>query len=434
MKTEAVKQVRRWLRGLAVLVGVVAVAGLLVNTVVNTVVNTLAGLGQQTAQVGHEAHRAQGQFTPAAATNHSDFPWTLAPAYAASDEERIEMEVSPTPYTPDGSKSSDVYHCFLLNPNFSRDVMVTGANIIPGNRRIVHHAILYKIDPNQAAAVTAKDRETNGKGWNCFGGPGLTTNDPQTATAGGNWLSIWVPGVGDGHFPDGIGNPMAKGSLIVMEVHYNLNNETGSDQSKVVLNIAPVGRKLNPIQSQLQVAPVELACPDGFSDPACQRENTIRENVARAGILSGFYLPNSLLTICGQTPAQHQKPVGDASKIVMSCDQKINTPTTLYSIGGHMHLLAKSIKIELNPGQAYSKTLLHIPKWDYHWQGNYWFKTPVQLNPDDVIRTTCTFDNSVENQPLIGGKASRPKYVMWAEATTDEMCLGILMASAGPKP
>ena len=94
-----------------------------------------------------------------------------------------------------------------------------------------------------------------------------------------------------------------------------------------------------------------------------------------------------------------------------------------------MHLLAKSIKIELNPDTNDAKTLLHIPKWDFHWQGNYWFRTPVVLKPNDVIRTTCVFDNSLENQPVIGDKATEPKYVMWAEATTDEMCLGILMAN-----
>jgi hypothetical protein len=46
-----------------------------------------------------------------------------------------------------------------------------------------------------------------------------------------------------------------------------------------------------------------------------------------------------------------------------------------------------------------------------------------------VIRTTCVFDNSRDNQPEIAGKKGDPKYVMWAEATTDEMCLGILMAN-----
>ena len=55
---------------------------------------------------------------------------------------------------------------------------------------------------------------------------------------------------------------------------------------------------------------------------------------------------------------------------------------------------------------------------------------PVEVKCGDVIRTTYVFDNSVANQPEIAGKKGDPKYLMWVEATTDEMCLGILMGNA----
>jgi Copper type II ascorbate-dependent monooxygenase, N-terminal domain/Copper type II ascorbate-dependent monooxygenase, C-terminal domain len=377
---------------------------------------------QGSVQVGHETHN-RGEYML------SDIPWTLAPAHAEGGEETIEIPASETPYSPIAGKSNDIYHCFVFTPNFKRDVMVTGAEVIPGNRKIVHHAILYKIEPNQAAAVLEKDKSTGGKGWDCFGGPGLDASNPQTAAAGGNWLSVWVPGAADGHFPDGIGSSMSKGSLLVAEVHYNLNNGTGADSSRIKLSIAPEGSTLSPIVSQLRIAPVEIRCPDDINTPACTREATLNENVARAGELAGRFLPNSLLQGCGKTAEQYQTPVGDGTNIVMSCDQRNPNSMTLHSIGGHMHLLAKSIKIELNPGTTYAKTLLNIPKWDFHWQGNYWFKNPVEIKRGDIIRTTCTFDNSPANQPEIAGKKGDPKYVMWAEATTDEMCLGILMAN-----
>jgi Copper type II ascorbate-dependent monooxygenase, C-terminal domain/Copper type II ascorbate-dependent monooxygenase, N-terminal domain len=423
MNLQTKRQLWRWTRGILTLAcGAVAVT---------TLARGLQSLTLPTAQIGFE-RQMQGHFMGERPENLADLPWTLAPAHAASSDETITMTSSVTPYKPDGSRSLDVYHCYVLNPNFKRDVMVTGAEVIPGNRQIVHHAILYKIEPDQAADVLAKDKETGGKGWDCFGGPGLSSNNPSTAGAGGNWLSVWVPGAGDGHFPDGIGSVMGKGSLIVMEVHYNLNNGVGEDRSQVKISIAPEGAKLIPIASQLRVAPVEIRCPDAITTPECTRENTLRENVARAGELAGRFLPNGLLQACNQTAAQYQVPVGDASRIVSTCDQQNPNAMTLYSIGGHMHLLAKSIKIELNPGTSSAKTLLHIPQWDFHWQGNYWFKTPVEVKRGDVIRTTCTFDNSVANQPVIAGKKTSPKYVMWAEATTDEMCLGILMANAKP--
>jgi hypothetical protein len=408
-------QLWRWTRGLAVAALSVTGVVLLAN----------ATNQHQRVSLDHQSHR-QGQFV------QSDFPLALSPALASSGDETIELFSSPNPHTPNGSRSNDVYHCFVLNPNFQRDVFVTGAEVIPGNRQIVHHAILYKIEPNQAAGVLAKNASTGGKGWDCFGGPGLDAT-PENGATGGNWLSVWVPGADDGRFPEGIGNPMAKGSLIVMEVHYNLNNGVGQDRSKVRISVAPAGKNLSPIGSQLRIAPVEIRCPDNLQTPECTREATIRENVARAGFLAGQFLPNSLLQSCGQTAEQYQKSVGDGSKQIMSCDQRNPVEMTIHSIGGHMHLLAKSIKIELNPDTPDAKTLLHIPKWDFHWQGNYWFRNPVTVKRGDVIRTTCVFDNSVQNQPVIDDKQTNPKYVMWAEATTDEMCLGIIMANVKPQ-
>jgi hypothetical protein len=101
-------------------------------------------------------------------------------------------------------------------------------------------------------------------------------------------------------------------------------------------------------------------------------------------------------------------------------------------VAGHMHMRGQSIKLELNPETNAAKTLLHIPKWDFHWQGNYWFQTPVQVKKGDVLRITCTFDNSNTNQPVISDKTLEPRYVVWGEGTTDEMCLGVSMASSKP--
>jgi hypothetical protein len=39
-------------------------------------------------------------------------------------------------------------------------------------------------------------------------------------------------------------------------------------------------------------------------------------------------------------------------------------------------------------------------------------------------------DNSGVNQPVVAGKPLKLRYVVWGEGTTDEMCLGVLMASS----
>lgn len=375
-----------------------------------------------TAQIG-SGTVMQGHTMGERPANLADVPWTLAPAYAAGGEEKLEFAIADTPYQPNKAGQDD-YHCFVIDPARTRDLMVTGVQIAPDNKRIVHHAILFKLEGEGKREALERNRASGGQGWTCFGGPGV--GGPTTAASA--WLGAWVPGIGDGHFPDGIGVSLPKDAVIVMQMHYNLSNESGPDQSKVSLSIAPQGAKLTALKSQLQIAPIEIPCAEGSKTAACERDAVIRENEAKFGRRAGI-VPNGLLMICGQKLAQYQRPVGDASAVVSSCDRRAQGDVTLHSVAGHMHLRGQSIKLELNPGTNTAKTLLNIPKWDFHWQGNYWFRTPVAVKRGDVLRITCTFDNSNTNQPIIAGKPLEPRYVVWGEGTTDEMCLGVTMVS-----
>jgi hypothetical protein len=95
-----------------------------------------------------------------------------------------------------------------------------------------------------------------------------------------------------------------------------------------------------------------------------------------------------------------------------------------------MHLLGASIRLELNPGTPRSRILLDIPRWDFHWQNAYQLRRPVEAKAGDVVRVTCRHD---VHKRMHGGHGvpSTPRYVLWGEATTDEMCLGILQVTRG---
>src|SRR4051812_26318603 len=75
------------------------------------------------------------------------------------------------PHAPGGG--IDDYHCFVLDPKLKRNAFVTGALIEPQRTGIVHHVILYEAAGAQAAAATRLNAAAGGKGWSCFGGPGL---------------------------------------------------------------------------------------------------------------------------------------------------------------------------------------------------------------------------------------------------------------------
>ena len=89
----------------------------------------------------------------------------------------------------------------------------------------------------------------------------------------------------------------------------------------------------------------------------------------------------------------------------------------------HMHTLGTSGTVTLNPGTPREQVLLDIPEWNFHWQGFYWYEQPIVLRRGDVLRVTCTWDNTLSEQP---------KYVVWGEGTQDEMCLAGLTITGQP--
>ena len=331
-------------------------------------------------------------------------------------ESRLELAM-PTSYRPSGTNgSTDDYRCFLLDPELAQDTFVTSARIVPGEAAIVHHVILYRIPETSAAQAAALDRATPGPGWTCFGGPGVGggTSNPRGFLDDAGWIAAWAPGFGAGRFRAGTGVELPSGSRIVMQVHYNLLNGIRPDRSRAVLTTVPASTGPTPVQTMLVAAPVELACRAGEKGPLCDRTAAVFDQVDRFG--SGAALvPSGLLLLCGKDAAH---PVPSA---VSTCGRSFGRPVTIQGVGGHMHLLGRSIRVDLNPGTPQARLLLEIPSWSFHWQAVYQLAKPIEAGPGDVVRVTCRYDTSL--------RRGTPRYVLWGEGTTDEMCLGILQVT-----
>ena len=339
-------------------------------------------------------------------------PNTLRPG-----ESRLELRM-PRSYLPSGSNgSTDDYRCFLLDPKLARDAFVTSAEIVPGAGSLVHHVILYRIPNAVVPQAAALDRKSPGAGWTCFGGPGVgagTRSDPRGFLDDAGWIAAWAPGTGADRFRAGTGVALTAGSRIVMQVHYNLLNGRRPDRSRAVLTTVPARKRLTPVETMLLPAPVELACRPAENGPLCDRTAAVFDQVDRFGADSAV-VPTGLLLICGRDAA-HPAP-----SPVTSCDRPVARSVTIQAVGGHMHLLGRSIEVWLNPGTARAKLLLEIPRWDFHWQAVYQLERPVAAGPGDVLRVTCRHDTSLRRGP--------PRYVLWGEGTTDEMCLGIVQVT-----
>jgi mono/diheme cytochrome c family protein len=361
---------------------------------------------------------------------------TVAPATPGRDGTGRALTLTPRrAYLPRAAVGGmDDYHCFLLEPNLAEDSYVTGAVVRPDQSAIVHHVILFEATGVNLEDARRLDRASGGNGWTCFGGPGLSETHPSPDAALGDrdrlgsppWIGAWVPGHATNETPAGTGVLLHAGAAVVMQVHYNLMHHVHPDRSRAVLRVVPAaGSGLTALETILIPAPVELPCPAGVRSALCSRDRALADERRRYGREAAF-IPFGLLYLCDKQLTDYPANVGDAKDVGTSCDRAVNRPLRIYGVGGHMHLRGFDIRVELNPGTSHARVLLHIPRWDFHWQDSYYLEQPVDAQPGDVIRVSCRFDNSAKNQPVVGKRRLAPRYVLWGEGTTDEMCLALL--------
>ncbi|GAA2740881.1 hypothetical protein GCM10009868_04780 [Terrabacter aerolatus] len=348
------------------------------------------------------------------ATGHAATPTATAPPAALRAGETMRTVTSPVSYTPEApTTGTDDYRCFVLDPKLARDSFVTGFDIAPGQPAEVHHVILFRVPPSAAAAARARDAESGGHGWTCFGGTGLGSRGASLDDA--PWVGAWAPGGRENVLPADVGIPLERGSLLVMQVHYNLRHGVTPDRTSVKLRLSS-STQLKPLETMLYPAPVELPCRPGRSGPLCDRSAAIADVTARFGAMSGPIV-NGLLLVCDGTIIPTPGPT-------QSCTRRVEAPATIRAVAGHMHLLGSSLRIELDPGTPRARTLLDIKVWDFDNQGSVPIP-PTAIRPGDSIKVSCTHDQAWRDKlPDLKGLPER--YVVWGEGTTDEMCLGLL--------
>lgn len=331
--------------------------------------------------------------------------------------ERFQDVTIPQPYTPAAPNGgTDDYRCLLIDPHLTTPGFLTGAQFEPQNAKIEHHAVIQLIAPEIAARARAKDAETPGEGWSCFGDSGLGPG--QTS-----WINAWTPNGTEAVLKQDVGFPVQPGSLVLLQVHYNLlaaDRPGETDQSGVRLRLTDGTAATKPLHTLALQAPIELPCANGESGALCDRGTSVADVTNRFGAEVGG-VEQHLLDFCSHgtpTPGNTQH-----------CDYPVRQPTTVYAALGHMHLLGRSIKVELNPATPQAQTLLDVPNFDFDNQKTQPLPTPVDVKPGDTLRVTCTHDATLRQQlPELRNVA--PRYTVWGDGSSDEMCAGWLITSA----
>ncbi len=265
---------------------------------------------------------------------------------------------------------NDIYRCFVIPMSLTADMAIAAVDIRPGNRRVVHHTLIYTdaTPSHEARALAAKE---SGGAYTCYGGPGL----PQAGLMAG-----WAPGVTPKRLPEGIARVVPKGADLIVQNHYHPDGKPETDKTQIGVYF-----QKGAVAKQL------------FSIPVLQPGLHIPAGDSRYHVTTSFTTPIDL---------------------------------EVTSVGPHMHLLGREMKVTATLPSGEVRPMVWIKDWDFNWQGAYIFKEPMKLPKGTRFDVEAYYDNSSKNPR---NPANPPKAVSWGEATTDEMCIAFI-GYMTPKP
>ena len=274
-----------------------------------------------------------------------------------------DLTVKMPTYMSKATSTSDDYACFAVPTGLLQNRIIKSIEVIPGNREIVHHALIY-IDPT-GTEVTDSISGT-------CGSPG---NNQTKLVAG------YVPGSSPLALPAAaplkLGINIEAGSSVYFAMHYPSGSYGALDSTKVIFHFYPLGTT-----NVRQVS----------TEPVLRNINFILP-------------PNQLTTVEAEFPISGNGLPANIS---------------ILSVFPHMHLLGKTMKVYgLKPNNDTLK-LIQIPHWDFHWQDFYFFKN-IQVAPAGTsLHAQGLYDNTVTN---VHNPNNPPQTVTFGLNTSDEMFL-----------
>lgn len=296
--------------------------------------------------------------------------------------------------------SPDVIQNFIVPTNFKEDKWVSSAEILPGNRRVVHHVIAFIQTPEmmeqfrkgegraralmqsdvfyrdgsllkvKADAPVIDDGCSSPNGGSAFKRPGTA----EGGDAFGLLLAGYAPGKGLDVFPPGTAKKIPAGSVLVFQMHYSsyggkFEGQEG-DRTRLGLHFA--------------------------STPPERSLNTV-------GVQNHYF----------------KLPAGDGNHEVTAC-YTFDADVRLTSYMPHMHLRGKDMKYDVIYPDGRHETLLWVPKFSFNWQTMYYLKNPVTIPKGTKLIVTAHFDNSDKNKYNPDPK----KAIRWGDPTYEEMMIG----------
>jgi hypothetical protein len=280
---------------------------------------------------------------------------------------------------------NDVYKYFTVPTNFMEGKWIRAAQILPGNREVVHHVHVSVLPPANApggSETAAAFRPQLGPLWEFQDGlsrlrldapvvddacasepsglPNLTGFEEGSFTA-------MLPGKPPDVFGDNTAKWIPAGARLRFQVHYAKVAKPQMDRTSVGFYLAS-GPPARPMR--------------------------------RLDLRNRYFLI----------------PAGVPDHEVKRC-YEFESDKLLVSITPHMHYRGKDARYELARPDGRRETLLLVPRYDFNWQLLYRFKEPVFVPKGSRMIVTFRYDNSPRNP----SNPDPAQVIRWGDRSEDEM-------------
>jgi hypothetical protein len=288
--------------------------------------------------------------------------------------------------------NQDDYEYIYVPTNFTEDRWIQAAEVVPGDRRVVHHATVSVIGadklPTDKKPGENLDQFEFRTGQVNHMKPDAPVSDDGCAASSVPGLKSFssgyvnhVPGIYlPGHLaearPPGYALRIPAGSYLQFQVHYsNRLKEAVKDRTSIGLVFA---------------------------------KEPVKHEVAQYEIWNNYFLI----------------PPGDGAHRVTSCFI-LPKDVTVVAYTAHMHFRGKSMTTEAIYPDGRHEVIFNVPRYDFRWQETYFLRHQYVMPKGTKLITTAYFDNSVNN-PL---NPDATKSIRWGEPSNEEM-MGFWLAFA----
>lgn len=256
------------------------------------------------------------------------------------------------------AEGPDVYRNFVVPIPIESERYVRAMEFRPGNGRVVHHAFFAFDDSGEAQLQDLNDA---GPG---FGGMHL----PRSGQVPDGQFFSWQPGKLPMGGDDRRAWRLKPRTVLVVQLHLQTTGKPELVQAEIGFHFSP--QPGTDITFKIGLGSYELEVPPGAT-------NFVAEDA--------FVLP---------------------------------VDVELLAVLPHAHYIARRMQATATLPDGTSHWLLNIGEWDFNWQGEYWYREPLQLPKGTRVGMRFFYDNSTNN-PV--NPFNPPQPVSYGLNSTDEM-------------